>query len=261
LGLFSTVTVYRGDTLTTLSEVDCQVGRTAVFLAEVGATYYLRVATEAEDADRFTLDVRTAPALTPNVSISPKPASVFDDVLFFPFAGDSLGRRLVSGELRFGDGTSIPITGSDPVRHRYLADGVYQVEITASTDDGRTGSGTQTLDVVTHDVTVTGLVVPARARVDQTKPIAVSIANSRYDETVQVELLKKTGDFYTHIGTLTQFVPARADRVVVFPFAYTFSPEDAAAGSVTFKAVATFPFPAQDAHPVDNERLGTTAVR
>jgi hypothetical protein len=256
------VTVYRGTSLTSLSEMDCVVGRVAVFTANAGETYYIRVANNPDAADEVELHVENAPPLRPFASISPNPVSVFDDVEFTPFPGDQAQRLLVGGEVRFGDGTSAPYVGGGSVRHRYAADGVYQVEVTATTDDGRTGTGTQTLNVATHDVTITAFLVPAKARPDQTKSITVTVANTRYDETVEVELLKKNGDFYTHIGTLRQFVPARADRTVTFPFAYTFSVTDATTGSVTFKAVATLPFPSpQDAHPVDNEKLATTTVR
>jgi hypothetical protein len=90
----------------------------------------------------------------------------------------------------------------------------------------------------------------------------VTIANTRRDETVQVELFKREANgALTHIGTLTQFVPARSDRTVTFPFAYTFGAADATAGGVTFKAVATLPFATHDAVPADNEKLATTTVR
>jgi hypothetical protein len=79
---------------------------------------------------------------------------------------------------------------------------------------------------------------------------------------VAVELFKQTGSgSFVHVGTLTQWVPARPDRTVTFPFAYTFGAADATAGAVTFKAVATVPFATRDARPADNERLATTTVR
>jgi hypothetical protein len=115
------------------------------------------------------------------------------------------------------------------------------------------------LRVETHDVTVTGFSVPAKARVDQTKPISVTVANTRRDETVAVELLRWTGSYFTRVGTLTQSV--LAGHTVQFPFAYTFGAEDAAAGTVTFKAVATVVYPGRDDNAADNERVATTTVR
>jgi hypothetical protein len=76
---------------------------------------------------------------------------------------------------------------------------------------------------------------------------------------VHVELFKQSGAFFTHIGTLTQWVPALPNRTVEFPFAYTYSTADASKGIVTFKAVATLTN--RDARPTDNEMLATTTVR
>lgn len=259
------VTVYRGRTLADLSEVDCAFGSAGVFRAEVGQTYFIRIGAAEGAGNDFTIDLDNAPAITPSASPSQSEASVFDDVNFFPFSGDRLGRRLVSGEVRFGDGTSAPVTiDTFMLTHRYTADGVYRVEISGATSDGRSGTGSTELRVETHDVTVTGLLVPAKARPDQTKQIMVTVANTRYDETVAVELFKQTaGGFFTHVGTLTQSVPARSGRTVPFPFAYTFSAADAAAGTVTFKAVATISmqFPDDDDNPADNQRTGSTTVR
>jgi hypothetical protein len=250
------ITVYHG-TPSPLSEMDCTHGSPAVFQADLGETYHVRVANSPENAERVGITFRTAPALRPNVYVSPTPATVLDDVLFFPYPGDELNRQIASGTLSFGDGTSTPLTGADPVQHRYTADGEYQLGLTVTTDDGRTGTGTSTLVVETHDVTVSTLTVPATARVGRTKPITVSITNTRYGETVEVELYKQNGDQLTSIGTLTQSVPA--GRTVQFPFAYTFGPTDN--DTVTFTAVATLQdYAWRDANPADNERTATTTV-
>jgi hypothetical protein len=258
----STITTYRGTALANLSEVDCARGSAAVFHALAGETYYLRVANVPDSATTFDLFFGVAPPITPSVFWNPNPGNVFNDVFFQVFPGDQLGRFLVSGQLSFGDGATVPITDAFPeFQHRYARDGTYQLVVTGSTSDGRTGTGTATLTVETHDVTITDLAVPARARAGQTKPISVTIANTRLDQTVQVELFKVSGDSLIHIGTLTQFVPARADRTVLFPFAYTFGTADADAGSVSFKALATLLSSADDDHPIDNEKVATTTVR
>lgn len=63
---------------------------------------------------------------------------------------------------------------------------MYTVTTTGSTADGRTGTGTATVEVDTHDVSVAGLSVPASGRAGQTKPIKVSVANTRQAENVRV---------------------------------------------------------------------------
>ena len=256
-----TVTAYRGTSLANLTELDCVSERTAVFTATAGETYYIRIAIDTDDAADLDALFAVAPPIAPLVSVSPSPMSVFDDGFFSPFSGDSLGRPLTSGVLSFGDGTSTTISDQLPVRHRYAADGTYQVQLAGSTADGRSGTGSTSVQVVTHDVTITDFTVPARARAGVTKPISVTVANTRYDETVSVELFKQSGDSFVHIGTLTQLVPARANRTVSFPFAYTYGTGDATAGSVTFKAVATLSNFLGDANQADNEKLAVTTVR
>jgi len=257
------ITVYRGTAPASLSEVDCVrsgEGKTSVFTAVAGQTYQIRVANGAENAGWFDVRIMTAPALTPSVGPWPTNPSVFDDVAFTPYSGDRLGRPFVSGEIRFGDGTSAPIAGETPLHHKYAADGTYQVEVSGATNDGRTGTGVVPLKVETHDVSLSDFAVPAQARAGQTKSIKVNVSNGRYDEKVSVELLKASGNgYFEHVGTLTQSVAANLGRKVEFPFAYTYTAADAAAGQVTFKVVATLNngYP-PDAHPQDNELVATT---
>jgi hypothetical protein len=57
------------------------------------------------------------------------------------------------------------------------------------------------------------------------------------------------------IASSTQFVPVRSgSRTTQFAFNYTFSPQDAQAGKVVFRAVATI-VDVRDALPSDNEAL------
>ncbi|MFD8494699.1 PKD domain-containing protein [Amycolatopsis sp. NPDC059657] len=230
----------------------------SVFTAVAGQTYYIRVADSAERAAWFDLRIATAPALQPRVNPYPDRPSVYTDVEFNPTSGDQLGRKLVSGEIRFGDGTSAPITGT-PIRHKYTVDGTYQVEVTGSTNDGRTGTGSTSLKVETHDVSLTGFSAPATARVDQTKSLKVSVVNARYGETVKVRLLRQTPEgYFNEVGSLTQAVAAPGK--VDFPFAYTYTGADAAAGKVTFKVVATLEDNHDDARPADNELVAVTKL-
>jgi hypothetical protein len=257
------ITVYRGTTPDSLSEVDCVASgdrRAAVFTAVAGQSYRIRVADDAEAASLYQLRLDTAPPLAPWVTPYPNNPTVYTDVTLVPYSGDSLLRDFVSGEVRFGDGGSAPITGA-PIVHRYAADGEYRVEVSGATADGRTGSGFGTVKVETHDVSLSDFVVPAKARVDETKPVKVSVTNTRHDETVVVSLSKLNEQgYYQEIGQLKQWVPA--GRKVVFPFAYTYTAADAAAGKATFKVYAGFdPSYREDARPEDNVLSGSTTVR
>jgi hypothetical protein len=257
-----TVTAYRGDSLTNLTEAACGNGG-VIMPVTGGQTYHLRVASDGTHAGVFDFIIQTAPRISPGLDVfSRQGNSIFADVEFFSFSGDPLGEPIARGTVNFGDGASASIIGNQGIGHRYTTDGTYQASISASTPDGRTGTGALTVTVKTEDVGLTAFDVPTLARAGQTKPISVTVANTRYDEKVQVELLKQTGSSFTRIGVLTQTVPARADRTVTFPFAYTYSSADATAERVTFKAVATLVpnFPG-DANPTNNELLGSTTVR
>jgi hypothetical protein len=107
--------------------------------------------------------------------------------------------------------------------------------------------------VNTHDVAITKFTKPSTAREGQSKPITVDVANTRYLESATVVLYKHNGTYWTEVGTLTLEVPARAGRTVRFPFAYTFTPDDAVLGKVAFRAVVSLPYPVRDARPMDNE--------
>lgn len=259
-GRTPSVAVYRGP-----SEVDCasslDTTKRVVFRATAGEQYWIRVAAGAERASWYDIRLTTAPALKPNVYLYSGVKSVFDDIQMLPNAGDSLGRPLVSGELKFGDGTSVALTSNASLTHRYAADGDYLLEISATTDDGRSGTGSQVVHVETHDVTLTGLSLPAQARAGQTKPVKVSVVNNRYDERVVVSLRRKgESGYFDEVGRLTQWVPAGSR--VEFPFAYSYTAADAAAGQAEFEVTANLDGRYDgDSHPVDNRLTGVTAVR
>ncbi|WP_318306329.1 hypothetical protein [Amycolatopsis solani] len=261
----TSVAVYWGASRAGLSEVECASSldsyKRVVFRATAGEQYWIRVATDADGASPYEIRLTTAPALTPNVYLYSDPKSVFDDIPMSPNAGDRLGRPLVSGELKFGDGTSVALTSNAQLTHRYAADGDYRLEISATTDDGRSGTGTQVVHVETHDVTLTGLSLPAQARAGQTKPVKVSVVNNRYAETVTVSLRRKgESGYFEEVGALTQYVPVGGR--VEFPFAYSYTAADAAAGQAEFEIVANLNDRYDgDSHPVDNRLTGVTTVR
>ncbi|MFI6097593.1 PKD domain-containing protein [Lentzea sp. NPDC051213] len=246
-----------------LSEVDCVRSgggyQGAVFSAAAGETYLIRVADVPEESRYFWVKLGTAAAISPRTSASPAPASVYRDVSFNTWAGDPIGRPLVSGTVDLGDGTTYP-AATERFQHRYAKDGEYRITTTGATADGRSGSTVTTLKVETHDVTLAGLSAPATARAGQTKQLKVSVANARYDENVKVTLYRAGPDGYEQeVGHLTQRVPVgRTD----FPFAYTYSAEDAATGKATFRAVAVVTdWDRTDANPDDNQARAATTVR
>jgi hypothetical protein len=146
----------------------------------------------------------------------------------------------------FGDGTTAE--GCCPA-HRYAADGQYTAKVTATLNDGRTGSSSVQVNVKTHDVAVTKMMTPQAASPGQTKSIVVSLTNRRYPETVLVQLSKSTPGGFANVGTLTLSVPA--GKAIDFKFSYVFTNEDAAIGKVSFQATATI-VGARDALPGDN---------
>ncbi|KOV82721.1 hypothetical protein ADL03_23425 [Nocardia sp. NRRL S-836] len=260
---YNAISVHRaGD----LSEVDCFASggnsNGAVFATTAGETYLIRVARAADDADPFWMDVQAAAPLKPYTAVSYYEPSVFDDLPFELGSGDPHGRVLTSGVIDFGDGTSKNFVAYEQIRHRYARDGVYTVTVSGSTNDGRTGTGTSTVTIDTHDVSVAPLTVPSSVRAGQTKPIKVSVANARQTENVRVTLYRvnETGGYDEEIGQAVQRVAASPTGKVDFPFAYTYTAKDAALGKVTFRAVAALEnWNLREAKPDDNEARATTA--
>jgi hypothetical protein len=258
---FAALSVYTGSTLADLREVTCVRGSfgSAVFRADPGVTYYISVNGSSNATEPVPLTLSAAPPIQPFFNRSPFEPTLFEEVQFTPFAGDPVAQPIASGEWDFGDGATAPVTAS-AVSHRYAVDGTYQVRLTVTTRDGRTGTVTAPVTVATHDVSIAKFSTPAKARTGETKPIAVHVANTRYRESVTTDLYKSDRGSWTLVGTLTLDVPARPDRTVKFPFAYTFTAEDAVVGKVTFRAVARLPFSERDALPLDNEVIAISTT-
>ncbi|MGZ3147906.1 PKD domain-containing protein [Lentzea chajnantorensis] len=259
------VSVYRA---ADLSEVDCvstddneRNGMRSVFSAEAGESYLVRVAETPADAEPAFVEFSTAAPLRPWLSPYPNNPTIYTDVEFVPSAGEQ--RPLVSGTVYFGDGGSAPIVPGERIRHRYAKDGDYSVSVTATTSDGRTGSSVpEKLTVETHDLAITALSVPEAARAGQTKTIKAYVANPHHDGNVKVTLYKVSanGAQGQEIGYTLQRVAASPTARTEFVFAYTYSAADAAAGQVTFRAVASSPDWYQDARPADNQAQATTTT-
>lgn len=175
---------------------------------------------------------------------------MFDTVQFYDQSYDPAGVGIASESWSFGDG--VTAMGSCPT-HRYAADGTYTLTLTVTMTDGRTASTSREVHVRTHDVAVAGMAVPEAARVGQTAAITIGLANTRYPEAVQVQLLKSVREGgWRQVGELTRDVPVRpGGRTTDFELDYTFTPEDAELGEVIFRALATI-LGARDAVRSDN---------
>ncbi|MFJ8965193.1 PKD domain-containing protein [Lentzea sp. NPDC102401] len=246
-----------------LSEVDCVTGyEDAVFAATEGESYLIRVTESAQNATAFRLEIGTARALSPQINpyYGSDGRAAGAQIGFSVYSGDTHNRNLVSGTISFGDGTSSPIEG-DYYTHRYQRDGEYQVTMTGSTRDGRTGTASVTVRIETHDVAITGFVVPAGITPGETKQVRVTVASPLRAEEVKVWFFR-AGPFSGQdqlMGHLTQQVSPGG--TTEFPFVYTFTAQDVAEGQVTFRAVATFTNEQiKDAKPADNEARATSAL-
>jgi hypothetical protein len=245
-GFSAQIAAYSGDGLANLRQIGCRgTGQLLTFHADAGTTYYLQAGGVygGRGSLTVTLDVAANPVV--NVYYYPSDPSMFDTVQFNDGSYDPAGVGISSEAWSFGDGATA--TGCCPA-HRYAADGDYSLKLTVTTADGRTASKTQTVHVQTHDVSIAKFTVPQSGSAGQTRSISVGISDTRYPETVQVQLFKND----SFVGTLVQQVPVRnGGRTTTFSFNYTFTSDDAALGKVTFKAVAAI-VGARDAAPSDN---------
>jgi hypothetical protein len=258
-----TLAVYTGDSLAGLTEVGTVWGQMLTFRSVASTTYYIQVGRGGAFGGTiplsFRLDVTPPPVV--NLYFYPSDPSGFDNIQFYSNAYDPVGIGIQTMTWNFGDGTT---DAGYSVLHRYADDGDYTAKLTVTTFDGRTGSSSQVVHVKTHDVTITRFVTPSSASVGQTRAISVDLRNTRYTETVQVQLLKSVPGSYGGfqlVGTLTHEVPASRNRTIPFDFNYTFTSDDATIGKVTFEAIATI-VNARDALSADNTAISLpTKVR
>jgi hypothetical protein len=252
---------YTGSSLATLTDVGCTilVFDSVTFHADAGVTYYIQVAVpdfSQGGLTQFHIDV--APEPVADFFYSPNPPSSLDTIGFFDASFDPAQASFETFTWSFGDGATS--TDANPT-HQYAADGDYLVEHSATTSDGRSASTSQVVEVRTHDVAIARITAPRSANAGQTKPVLVSIRNTRYPETVTVFLYKSTPAGDVEIGYLTLQVPVLSgNQTKQFTFHYTFTSEDAEAGKVTFRAEASIEG-ANDAFPQDNIALSSPPTR
>lgn len=242
--------VYTGNAVGSLTEVPLtrSYGR-AIFQATVGQTYRIQLGHNGlyyGSQQGISLDRAPDPAVS--IYSYPYDPSSFDTISFSGNVYDPAGFQVDSWSWTFGDGGS---ASGQSAQHRYLADGKYSITLTAAMIDGRTASWTGDIVIETHDVSIAKLTVPQTAQAGKTKTITVDVSSSRYDENVSVQLLRSIPGGFEPVGSSVQLVAVRR-QATSFVFSYTFRPEDAALGKVTFKAVAAING-AHDALPADNE--------
>ena len=247
-GGFAPLAVHTGDSLSSLRQLVCGSWSPVIFRAQAGQTYWLQLGSGWSSGGVESLSVDVAPPATASFYHYPGDPSILDTVQFIDNSWDPAG--IVARAWAFGDGAAAD--GCCP-SHRYAADGDYEASLAIATTDERAATATRTVRVRTHDVAISRLSVPQTARVGQTRQLSVSVLNTRYAEHVEVALLRSVpGGGFERVGNVTQSVPARGGgRATTFAISYTFGPDDARFGKVTFQAIATL-VGARDAVPADN---------
>jgi ribosomal protein S28E/S33 len=250
----SILTVFTGSSLTNLTQVDCSIYQSPIpFQAVAGQTYYFQVGVRYGVGMTIDFSLALSPPLSASFYYWPSDPSSYDTISFHNNTYDPVDAPIASVQWQFGDGTTS--TDCCP-EHRYSVDGDYTARMDVTTIDGRTGSATRVVQVRTHDVSIDRFLVPESATVGQTRSLSVYVKNTRYSENVIVILSRGGVSGFTQVGSLTQYVAARPNRTTQFTFNYTFTPDDAALGRVTFKAEAVL-VTGYDALPADNTVIST----
>jgi hypothetical protein len=253
--------VYTGNSLASFTEVGCQGGGYPLtFHAEAGNTYYFQAGMENDSGAagpmQFHLEVTPPPQV--GFYFNPSDPSIFDTLAFYDFTSDPGQTGFLSFTWDFGDG--VTATGSF-ANHQYAKDGDYTVQHSVTTMDGRSGSTSQVVQVRTHDVGITKVAAPKSANAGQTKAITVSLLNTRYPETVTIDLYKSSPGGDVWIDSRTIQVPlSRGNQTTQFTFHYTFTSQDAQIGKVVFRIVATVNG-ARDVFPSDNTGISSPPTR
>lgn len=248
----------------TLSETHCAIGNgSSVFQVAAGQTYYIMIAAVEGGSYpyppsgfggtlSFSLDV--APPPSAQFYYYPDLPSTLDVLQFYNWSYDPACYGCVEmfASWNFGDGT----TSEDwSPTHQYEADGDYTVSLTVTTQDGRTATTSQNLQVRTNDVAITKFTVPNAAKVGQTRSVSVEVKNTQYPVTVQVMLFKSTLWGWEWIGALVQELPVRSsNNTTKYAYTYTFTSQDGALGSINFRAEAVIQN-GRDVVPANNEAI------
>ncbi len=257
-GVNFVLAIYQGSNLGDLVELGCNdFGGAVNWSPEIGTTYFIQVSKIYDYEDGYLyFSITTTPPLEASFYYYPWDPSKYDLIQFSDSTWDPANIGIQSESWDFGDESTA--SGCCPT-HQYAADGDYTVTLAVTTYDGRSASTAQLVFVRTHDVAITRFNTPQAAKAGQTRTITVGINNKVNAETVEVQLYRSSPWGWEYFASLTQYVPPRsANRTTDFSFSYTFTPEDASYGKVSFRAVATIQG-GRDALAGDNEAISTPA--
>jgi len=252
---------YTGDSLTGLIEIGCTFdGNMLTFHVDAGTTYYIQIGNlyPWEQGGSMQFHIEIAPQPVAGFSFFPLDPSVFDNIQFCDTSFDPGGVGIQAVTWDFGDGTT---SSENCAFHQYGVDGDYTVQQLITTFDRRTASSFQVLHVSTHDLSISKIIAPRSAKVGKTRTITVSLKNIWYPESVLIELYRSVPGGWELIGSSIELVPVlQRNRTTQINFKYTFTPEDAQAGRVTFRAVVML-LNANDSIPANNESISSPPTR
>lgn len=189
--------------------------------------------------------------------VEPSEPGAGEPVRLLDLSYDPAGDGIALHAWDFGDGTTS--LESRPT-HRYAHDGTYTVTLHVTARDGRVSVTSSSLVVVTHDVALTRIRAPWRARAGDEATVVVTIESRHGAEIAQLDLFRQRGvgaGAWETAGIQTHPIPP--GRTVDVAFAVPFDDEDAEAGHVTFGARATL-VGARDATPDDNALTASPTI-
>jgi hypothetical protein len=176
----------------------------------------------------------------------PEPAAG-EPIRLLDLSYDPAGDGIAVHAWDFGDGA----TSAEPqATHSYARDGDYTVTLYVTARDGRIGVASLPVRVSTHDVALTRIVAPTRARAGKEARVVVVVESRHRSEIAQVQLFRQRGvRDWGSVGIQTRPVPASGTAEVAFTV--SFDDDDAEGGHGTFGARAAL-VGADDATPDDN---------
>jgi hypothetical protein len=252
----TTIGVYTGSAVDALTQVAAKPTGTLVFRAIAGTTYRIQIGRGSLFGGSGQLFTTVRLAADPSITTFANPAdpSMFDAVSFQAFLFDPEAQDWAQATWRFGDGAT---AAGAFATHTYAADGDYTATLDASTADGRTATTTRTVSVRTHDIAITHVVAPQTAHEGQSRKVAITLVNTRYDEVARLELYRATPTGLTLVAEQTLPVPVlRGGRATQVSLDYTFTADDATLGKTTLVVQAAL-VGARDALPSDNSYTAT----
>ena len=179
--------------------------------------------------------------------VEPSEPAAGEEIRLLDLSYDPAGDGIAFHTWDLGDGTT-SIAGRPT--HRYVRDGFYDVSLRVTAHDGRVGIASARVAVATHDIGITRIDAPWKARAgDRTSVVGVVMSRHRA-EIAQVELFRRRGVLeWESVVIQTRSITGHRSLDVVFDV--TFDDADAEVGHVTFGARATL-VGATDARPEDN---------